>query len=73
MVRPGTPLMLSLQEGDGESWQRWPGEEADRFFARYRQAEAETLLAEVGFRLLRRERDVTPAGKRWLCHLAEAN
>ncbi|MCW3815345.1 class I SAM-dependent methyltransferase [Micromonospora sp. DR5-3] len=73
MLRPGCPLLLSLQEGDGECWQGWPGQEADRFFARYRPAEAEALLAQAGFRLLRRERDVTPAGKRWLCHLATAD
>ncbi|MFU8852123.1 class I SAM-dependent methyltransferase [Micromonospora sp. SL1-18] len=73
MVRSGGPLLLSLQEGDGESWQGWPGEAIDRFFARYRPAEAETLLAEAGFSLRQLERDTTPAGKRWLCHLAIAN
>ncbi|SCG42515.1 class I SAM-dependent methyltransferase [Micromonospora inositola] len=72
VLRPGGPLLLSLQEGDGESWQRWPGENADRFFARYRAEEVGELLRGVGFTLLGRERDVTPTGKRWLCHLAAA-
>lgn len=72
VLRPGGPLLLSLQEGDGESWQRWPGEDADRFFARYRAEEVDQLLAGAGFTLLRRERDVSPPDKRWLCHLAVA-
>ncbi|NES14351.1 MULTISPECIES: class I SAM-dependent methyltransferase [Micromonospora] len=71
VLRPGGPLLLSLQAGDREGWEQWPGEEAARFFARYRPAEAEALLIAAGFRVLRRERDATPTGKEWLCHLAE--
>ncbi|MGW5670929.1 class I SAM-dependent methyltransferase [Micromonospora sp. NPDC003776] len=71
VLRPGGPLLLSLQEGDAEGWERWPGEEADRFFARYGSAEAEALLVAAGFRVLGRNREVTPTGKVWLCQLAE--
>ncbi|MFR9776939.1 class I SAM-dependent methyltransferase [Micromonospora sp. MS34] len=72
VLRPGGPLLLSVKEGEGESWARWPGEDADRFFAWYRPDEVEGLLRAAGFAPLRLLTDVSDIGQRWLCHLAEA-
>ena len=67
---PGGALALSLQEGEGEGWERGPYEAAaERFFARYGAGEAEGLLAGAGFRVL--ERGGNEAGaRRWLQFLA---
>ncbi|GAB3945958.1 hypothetical protein GCM10027614_38580 [Micromonospora vulcania] len=70
VLRADGPLLASLQEGDGESWERWRGEEADRYFARYSGEESRALLVEAGFTPLRLERAVSPVGQSWLCHLA---
>jgi ubiquinone/menaquinone biosynthesis C-methylase UbiE len=72
VLPPGGPLLLSLKEGEGESWERWPGETADRFFAWYRLEEIEDLLTGAGFIPLRVARDVSHVGQRWICHLATA-
>ncbi|MCW3838780.1 class I SAM-dependent methyltransferase [Micromonospora yasonensis] len=72
VLRPGGPLLLSVKEGEGEGWERWPGERADRFFAWYRAEEVEDLLRVAGFAPLRQRSDVSDHGQRWLCHLAEA-
>ncbi|MEU4478577.1 class I SAM-dependent methyltransferase [Micromonospora sp. NPDC023966] len=70
VLRPGAPLLLSVKEGEGESWERWPGESADRFFAWYGAEESAELLRRAGFTPLRLLRDVAGLGQRWLCHLA---
>ncbi|MER7330255.1 MULTISPECIES: class I SAM-dependent methyltransferase [unclassified Micromonospora] len=72
VLRPGGPLLLSLKEGDGERWERWPGEEVDRYFSRYRRREVEALLAGAGLTPFRWERDTSPAGEPWLAVLAVA-
>ncbi|MGR6317214.1 class I SAM-dependent methyltransferase [Micromonospora soli] len=72
VLRSGGPLLLSVKEGDGESWERWPGEGADRFFAWYQADEIEALLRAAGFAPQRLLRDVSDVGQRWLCHLAVA-
>ncbi|MDO3701210.1 class I SAM-dependent methyltransferase [Micromonospora sp. C28SCA-DRY-2] len=72
VLRPGCPLLLSLKEGDGERWERWPGEAVDRYFARYRLPEIEAVLAGAGLVPLRRERDSSPVGESWLAVLAVA-
>ncbi|PWU44912.1 class I SAM-dependent methyltransferase [Micromonospora globispora] len=72
VLRPGAPLLLSVKEGEGETWERWPGEPADRFFAWYRAEEIEGLLGAAGLTLLRMARDVSTIGQGWLCHLAVA-
>ncbi|MFE9652884.1 class I SAM-dependent methyltransferase [Micromonospora sp. NPDC006431] len=72
VLRPGGPLLLSVKEGEGESWERWPGESADRFFAWYRAEEVEALLRGAGFIPRRLLRDVADTGQRWLAHLATA-
>ncbi|MFC4020605.1 class I SAM-dependent methyltransferase [Micromonospora sp. GCM10011542] len=71
VLQPGGVLLVSLQEGNGESWDRWAGEDVDRFFARYSPDGSHALLAGAGFTPLRMERDVSPVRQRWLCHLAE--
>ncbi|MCM0677669.1 class I SAM-dependent methyltransferase [Micromonospora phytophila] len=70
VLRRGGALLTSLQEGAGETWDGWRGENADRFFARYDPDGATALLADAGFTPLRLERDVSPVGQRWIVHLA---
>ncbi|MEH0841824.1 class I SAM-dependent methyltransferase [Micromonospora sp. CPCC 205711] len=71
VLRPGGVLLASLQEGAGEAWDGWPGEDVDRFFARYDAGGSTALLAGAGFTPLRLERGVSPVGQRWLVHLAD--
>ena len=70
IVRPGGPLFLVMQEGDGEAWEHGAyGAPVERFFARYRRSEIEALLNTAGFRV--RERLTGAAGtRRWLNLLA---
>ncbi|SCL36005.1 Methyltransferase domain-containing protein [Micromonospora pallida] len=70
VLRPGGPLLVSLQEGAGEGWEHRPGpDDPARFFAHYGSEEAAALLAGAGFTPLRLERDVSPVGQRWQAHL----
>jgi SAM-dependent methyltransferase len=51
----GAPLLLAVQEGDGETWERGAYDaDVERFFARYLPDEVEALLAGAGFRVLER-------------------
>jgi len=67
----GGILFLGLQEGTGEGWEVGPYDvPVERFFARYRVAEVEEMLAQTGFVTL--EYGSTDAGnRRWLQFLAE--
>jgi ubiquinone/menaquinone biosynthesis C-methylase UbiE len=64
------PLLLSIQEGDGEVWEPSPYDApVERFFARYRQAEAEALVTAAGFVIQERLTGESP-NRRWLQYLA---
>jgi ubiquinone/menaquinone biosynthesis C-methylase UbiE len=70
VLAPGGPLLLAIQEGDSEGWEPSPYEvPAERFFARYRQDEAEAMLGGAGFTILERRTGVAP-NRRWLTVLA---
>jgi SAM-dependent methyltransferase len=69
VLATGGPLLLSIQEGQGEGWELSPYGPVERFFARYRPEEAETLLAEAGFLVEQRYSSETP-NRRWLDYLA---
>ncbi|MDQ3703491.1 MAG: methyltransferase domain-containing protein [Chloroflexota bacterium] len=67
----GGALLLSLQEGTVEIWERgaYGDPDAERFFARYGPDEVEALLARAGFVV--HERTSEAAGpRRWLRLLA---
>jgi ubiquinone/menaquinone biosynthesis C-methylase UbiE len=50
VLTPSGPLLLGIQEGDSEGWEAGAYEaHVERFFARYRQDEAESMLTEAGF------------------------
>jgi SAM-dependent methyltransferase len=73
LLVPGGALLLTLQVGEGEGWERgaYGDPDAQRFFARYTPDEAAALLAPAGFAL----RDLTTdaAGpRRWARLLAGA-
>ena len=64
------PLLLSIQEGDGEGWEPSPYDvPVERFFARYGPDEAETLVTAAGFVVQERRRGESP-NRRWLQYLA---
>jgi ubiquinone/menaquinone biosynthesis C-methylase UbiE len=70
VLTPGGPLLLGIQEGDSEGWEPSPYDvPVERFFARYRQDEAEAMLGAAGFEILERRTDVAP-NRRWLTFLA---
>lgn len=70
VLAPGGPLLLGIQEGDGEGWEPSPyAVPVERFFARYREAEAEAMLARAGFEILERRTGTAP-NRRWLTFLA---
>ncbi len=72
ILGPAGLLMLDLQEGVGEGWERSPYGPVDRLFARYSAAEVTQLLAQAGFRVLEQSR--TPGETRtWLQFLAQKN
>jgi SAM-dependent methyltransferase len=72
LLVPGAPLHLSLQGGDGETWEHAAyGHTVDRFFARYQPDEVASMLADAGFAL--QEQHQVPAGSRlWLRFFALA-
>jgi ubiquinone/menaquinone biosynthesis C-methylase UbiE len=71
VLAPRGVLHLSLQEGEGETWEQVPyrSESVERFFARYAHDEARALLQHAGFAIL--ESSTGEAGDRsWLQFLA---
>jgi ubiquinone/menaquinone biosynthesis C-methylase UbiE len=71
VLAPRGILHLSLQEGEGETWEQVPYrcEAVERFFARYAQDEARALLQRAGFAIL--NSSTGEAGdRRWLQYLA---
>ena len=54
VLAPRGVVHLSLQEGDGETWERVPyrSEAIERFFARYTHEEARALVERAGFTIL---------------------
>lgn len=70
VLPPDGPLLLGIQEGDGEGWEPSPyGVPVDRFFARYRPDEAEAMVAGAGF-VIRECRTGVAPNRRWLTLLA---
>jgi SAM-dependent methyltransferase len=69
VLPPGGPLLLGIQEGDGEGWESGPYEAVERFFARYRRDEAEGLLDGAGFAVQDVRTGETPS-RRWLTFLS---
>jgi ubiquinone/menaquinone biosynthesis C-methylase UbiE len=49
VLKPGSMLILSLQEGDAESWEESYMKSVKRFFARYRADEMKNMLSNNGF------------------------
>jgi ubiquinone/menaquinone biosynthesis C-methylase UbiE len=69
VLAPGGPLMLAIQQGDGEAWETWPYGTVERFFARYQPDEIARLLTEAGFTVVERHAELTPT-RHWLRLLA---
>jgi SAM-dependent methyltransferase len=69
VLAPHGPLMLSIQEGDGEAWETWPYGTVERFFARYRPDEITATLDAAGFQVTERHVEQTP-NRPWLRLLA---
>jgi ubiquinone/menaquinone biosynthesis C-methylase UbiE len=69
ILAPRGPLLLAIQEGEGEGWESWPYGTVERLFARYRPDEAEALLAAAGFAVLERRTGEAP-NRRWLTFLS---
>lgn len=73
VLAPRGMLHLTLQEGQGETWEPVPyrREVVERFFARYQYDEARALLEGAGFAIL--DSRTNEAGdRRWLQFLATA-
>jgi ubiquinone/menaquinone biosynthesis C-methylase UbiE len=72
----GGVLLLALQHGETEGWEPLDaavyGESVERFFARYRAGEAESLLARSGFAVDLRQHSAG-GGRTWLRFLAVAS
>ena len=72
VLGPESPLLLAVQEGDGEGWEPSPYEApVERFFARYRPDEAEAMLVRAGFAILESHTGEAP-NRRWLTFLCSA-
>jgi SAM-dependent methyltransferase len=71
VLPPGAPLLLAIQEGDGEVWEPSPyGVPDERFFARYQPDEAESLLTGAGFAIQERRTGEATNQRRWLTFLS---
>ena len=71
---PGGALHLSVQEGQGEAWEPVSyrtNHSVERFFARYTWDEANTLLNETHFRIIKSQRN-DGGNRHWLQFLATA-
>ena len=64
VLKGGAMLMLSVQEGDCEAWEGGYVQGVKRFFARYRRAGMEAMLADAGLSV--REVDVEHSHRDWL-------
>ena len=72
VLQPGGVLFVSLKAGDGEAWTTRGG--GPRFFAYYRAAQLDSLLARAGFRIVDGWDSPAPAWDEahpWLSRLAE--
>ena len=69
VLRTGGMLILSVQEGDSESWDGGYAIDVQRFFARYRPAEMQAMLTQTGFVVesLAREMSGTKVWLRFTC------
>lgn len=69
ITAPGGLLFLSVQEGEGETWEDGEYGTAERFFARYSEEEMAGLLAASGYKIL--EKSFARAGtRRWISFIA---
>lgn len=69
VLAPRGPLMLAIQQGEGEGWEPAPYGPVERFFARYRPDEAGALLTAADFTIVERHTEETTS-RRWLRLLA---
>ena len=70
VVKPSGLLMLSVQVGDGETWNGGYVEGVKRFFARYRLPEMTALLQSAGFDVIEHREDLN-GGRTWLAMLCQ--
>jgi ubiquinone/menaquinone biosynthesis C-methylase UbiE len=71
ILKPGAVFMLSMQEGQSDSWETGYGTDIERYFVRYQSAELEDMLAAAGFNVVEKLR--TPHIIRtWLAYLSVA-
>jgi ubiquinone/menaquinone biosynthesis C-methylase UbiE len=69
ITAPGGILFLSVQEGEGETWEEGLYGTAERFFARYSEEEMAGLLTASGYKIL--ERSFAQSGtRRWISFIA---
>ncbi len=61
----GGVLLLGLQMGDGETWEKNPYGEGDRFFARYSEEEAIRMVTQADF-IRPLALDLSTPHQRWL-------
>ena len=67
VLRPGGMLLLTLQEGNSESWDAGYVEGVERFFARYQASEMSRMLTGNGFSIRSTDSFLQPSNKRaWL-------
>jgi ubiquinone/menaquinone biosynthesis C-methylase UbiE len=71
VLKVDAPLMLSMQEGQGDAWEPGYGTDIERYFVRYGSAELEHMLAMAGFSVVEMVRTVHPL-RTWLAYLSVA-
>ncbi|MFN8637249.1 MAG: class I SAM-dependent methyltransferase [Chloroflexota bacterium] len=70
ILAPSGPLLLGIQEGDGEGWETGAYDAPiERFFARYHPDEARALLATAGFEVQKLHTGEA-RNRRWLTYLS---
>jgi ubiquinone/menaquinone biosynthesis C-methylase UbiE len=72
IIRAGGMLMVSVKDGDGESWAGGYVEGVRRFFAYYRRAEMEALLSDALFETTEAIGSSSAAHGDWLAFLCIA-
>jgi ubiquinone/menaquinone biosynthesis C-methylase UbiE len=71
VLRLGAPILLSMQEGDGDVWEVGYGRDIERYFVRYQRGQLECLLHEAGFSVIEAGCNQQPA-RTWLTFLSVA-
>ncbi|MFN0072389.1 MAG: class I SAM-dependent methyltransferase [Chloroflexota bacterium] len=71
VLKRGAMLVLSVQEGAGESWEASYGTNSERYFARYQAGEVVDMLIRTGFCVKETGRSVLPL-RTWLTFVCYA-